>query len=85
MRDKTLAEHLDFIVTQKGEDEAVVLAQALRAGVESLYQEALVEAYLMGEVSRETVLQELGPMRLADIEYQRDALKRDVEWGLKSA
>jgi len=85
MRDKTLAEHLDFIVTKKGEDEAAVLAQALRTGVETLYQEALIEAYLLGEVSRETVLQELGPLRLAEIDYQRNTLQRDVEWGLKRA
>lgn len=85
MRDKTLAEHLDFIVTKKGEDEAAVLAQALRTGVEALYQETLIEAYLMGEVARETVLRELGPVRLADIDYQRDAIRRDIEWGLKSA
>ena len=85
MRDKTLAAHLDFLVNKKGEDEASVLAQALRSGVETLYQEALIEAYLMGEVSREIILQELGPVRLADIDYQRDALQRDVEWGLKSA
>lgn len=85
MRDKRLAEHLDFLVTQKGEDEATVLARALRTGVETLYQEALTEAYLTGDVPRETALKELGPERLADIEYQRDALRRDVEWGLKGA
>jgi hypothetical protein len=85
MRDKTLAEHLDFLVAQKGEDEATVLAQALRTGVETLYQEALTEAYLLGGVPRETALKELGSERLAEIEYQRDALKRDVEWGLTGA
>ena len=85
MRDKTLAEHLDFLVAQKGEDEATVLAQALRTGVETLYQEALTEAYLLGGVPRETALKELGSERLAEIEYQRDALQRDVEWGLTGA
>ena len=85
MRDKTLAEHLDFLVAQKGEDEATVLAQALRTGVETLYQEALTEAYLLGGVPRETALKELGSERLAEIEYQRDALQRDVEWGLAGA
>jgi hypothetical protein len=27
----------------------------------------------------------LGPERLEEIEYQRDALRRDFEWGLKGA
>ena len=56
MHDKTLTEHLDFLVTQKGQDEATVLAQALRAGIEALYQETLTEAYLLGKVPRETIL-----------------------------
>ncbi len=85
MRDKTLTEHLDFLIVQKGEDEATVLAQALRTGVETLYQEALVEAYLLGKVPRETALRELGSERLAEVDYQRDTLRRDVEWGLKGA
>ena len=85
MSDKTLAEHLDFLVAQKGQDEAVVLAEALRSGIETLYQEALTEGYLSGEIPRETVLEELGSVRLAEIEDQRDALRRDVEWGLKGA
>lgn len=85
MHDKTLTEHLDFLVTQKGQDEATVLAQALRAGIEALYQETLTEAYLLGKVSRETVLSELGSERLAEIDDQRDALRRDVVWGLKGA
>jgi hypothetical protein len=49
MHDKTLTEHLDFLVTQKGQDE------------------------------------ELGSERLAEIDDQRDALRRDVVWGLKGA
>jgi hypothetical protein len=85
MRDKTLTEHLDFLLAQEGRDEATVLAQALRTGVEALYREALVEAYLLGKISREKALEELGLERLAEVEYQRNALRRDVEWGLKGA
>ena len=85
MHENALTEHLKFLVAQKGQDEATVLAQALRMGVEALSQEALIEAFLLGKVSRETALRELGPDRLAEVEYQRDALQRDVEWGLKGA
>jgi hypothetical protein len=85
MHDKTLTERLDFLVTQKGQDEAAVLAQALRAGIEALYQETQTEAYLLGKVPRETVLRELGSERLAEIDDQRDALRRDVAWGLQGA
>ena len=85
MHENALTEHLKFLVAQKGQDEATVLAQALRMGVEALYQEALIEAFLLGGVSRETALRELGPDLLAEVEYQRDALQRDVQWGLKGA
>jgi hypothetical protein len=85
MHENALTEHLKFLVAQKGQDEATVLAQALRMGVETLYQEALIEAFLLGKMPRETALRELGPDRLAEVEYQRDALRRDVEWGLKGA
>ena len=85
MKDRTLAEHLDFLVAERGKDEATVLAEALRTGVEALYREALVEGFLLGRVPREKVLHEVGLEALTEIELQRDALRRDVEWGLRSA
>jgi len=85
MKDRTLAEHLDFLVAERGEDEATVLAAALRTGVEALYRDALVEGFLFGRVPREKVLHEVGPEALTEIELQRDALRRDVEWGLRGA
>jgi hypothetical protein len=85
VKDSKLAEHLGFLVQQGGQDEATVLARALRCGVELLYREALIEAYLLGKVPRETALKELGTESLKEVEYQRDALRHDVEWGLKGA
>jgi hypothetical protein len=61
-----------------------VLTQAVHEGIQLLYQEVLIEAYLLGRVPREMVLKELGLERLEEIEYQRDALQRDVEWGLEN-
>lgn len=85
MRDRTLAEHLDFLVLERGKDEATILAEALRAGIETLYRDALIEGFLLGRVPRERLLQEIGPEGVAEIELQRDALRRDVEWGLQGA
>lgn len=85
MKDSKLAEHLGFLVEQGGQDEATVLARALRAGVELLYREALIEAYLLGKVPRETALKELGPESLEEVESQRDAIRHDIEWGLQRA
>ncbi len=55
-------------MAQRHEDEATVLAQAVREGIHTLYCEVLIEAYLLGRVSRETVLKELGPEQLEEIE-----------------
>lgn len=73
---------LEFVVAASKQDEESVLAQAVRRGLELLYKEALIEAYLMGRVSREKILDALGAEELADIEFQRDAFQRDVAWGL---
>jgi hypothetical protein len=80
-----LTQQLAFVMAQRHQDEATVLAQAVREGVHTLYREALIEAYLLERVSRETILKELGPQQLGEIEYQRDALRRDVAWGLENA
>jgi hypothetical protein len=79
-----LTQQLAFVMAQRCEDEATILAQAVREGIHTLYREVLIEAYLLGRVSRETVLKELGPEQLEEIEYQRDALQRDMTWGLKN-
>jgi hypothetical protein len=79
-----LTQQLAFVVARRREDEATVLAQAVREGIRTLYREVLIEAYLLGRVSRETVLKELGAEQLEEIEYQRDALQRDVAWGLRT-
>jgi len=85
MNDMVLTQHLTFVMARRHEDEATVLAQAVREGIRTLYREALIEAYLLGQVPRETLLKELGPEQLEEVEYQRDALQRDVAWGLKNA
>jgi hypothetical protein len=85
MADKALTEHLEFLVEERGEDEATVLARALQTGLETLYREALIEAYLLGRISRDAVSRALTPNDLREIEVQRDALRRDVEWGARIA
>ena len=85
MNDTSLTDRLGFLVEEGGKDEAAVIAEALRTGIEALYREALTEAFLLGRVPREKILRELGPAQLDEIELQRDALLRDVKWGLEVA
>jgi hypothetical protein len=80
-----LAQRLAFLVAQRHEDEDSLLTQAIREGIQTLYRETLIEAYLLGRVSREALVKEIGPEQLEEVEYQRDALQRDVAWGLQNA
>lgn len=82
MDEATLTRELAFVADQRQQDETTVLAQAVREGMRILYREALIEAYLAGRVSHQDALKQLGPELLEEVEYQRDALKRDVAWGL---
>ncbi len=82
MTEATLAQELAFVIAQSQQDEAVVLAQAVRTGIRTLYRDALIEAYLTGRISRQEALAQLGPDALTEVEYQRDALERDIAWGM---
>ena len=78
MKTQALGEQLSFIVTQSKVNEAAILAQAVSKGIEILSQEAMIEAYLLGNISRDQALKTLGSATLEEVEFQRDALKRDV-------
>ena len=84
MKNIALGEQLTFIITQRGVNEAAILAQAVSKGIDLLYLQAMTEAYLLGTISREQALKTLGTDTLEEIEYQRDALKHDVEWGFSN-
>jgi hypothetical protein len=84
MNEVTLTQELAFVVGQRQQDETTILAQAVREGVRVLYREALIEAYLASRISRQEALKQLGPELLEEVEYQRDALRRDVAWGLRN-
>ena len=77
----SFAKELAFIASIRQKDEADILADAVREGVRALYREALIEAYLLGRVSRAVALAELGPERIDEVDFQREALKKDLAWG----
>ncbi len=84
MKEGTFTHELDFLVSQCGLDESTIIAKAIRKGMEVMYRDALIEAYLLGKISHDQAMKELGPDTLEKIDYQRDVIKRDVQWGLMS-
>ena len=83
MSETAIVQQLAFVVAQRNADETLILAEAVREGIHLLYAEAITEAFLLGDISRDAAIQELGADRVVEIEYTRDALQRDITWGLQ--
>lgn len=82
MLSMTIAEKLTYLAEVRGEDQASLAAQALDAGVEALYREALIEGYLSGRLAREDLARQLGEEAVSEVDAQRQAIDRDFQWGL---
>lgn len=76
-RVRELAEHHDM-------NESVVIQQAVETGVETLYHDMLISRYLVDEITREEVIDELGIEGVEDVDSARDAIEEDVEWGIRA-
>lgn len=82
---KNMRKKLDYLVRATGRPEAEIVAQAVEEGLFELYRKRLADAYLSGELDRQKAVRELGEDAVEELDYARDAVTADVEWGLKSA
>lgn len=73
---------LAFLTEHTGQDEATLLARALRLGLDVLYRQAMEQAFIDGAVAREEAIAVLGRERVEEIEYAKQALVQDVARGL---
>ena len=85
MDTSVLAHKLIFIQTRRQKSEAALLAEAMQEGIQKLYRESLIEAYLLEQIPREQILKEIGQKALDAIDFQRDAIQKDIAWGLEGA
>lgn len=81
----TIAEKLAYVASRQEEDQSKLLARAFDTGVDTLYREALVEAYLAGQCSRQDLVREIGAEAVAEVEARKEAILGDFEWGLRGA
>lgn len=81
----TIAEKLAYVASRQEEDESKLLARAFDTGVDTLYREALVEAYLAGQCPRADLVRELGPEAVAKVDARKKAILGDFDWGLRGA
>jgi len=79
---KSFTEELKFLKEKTGKDEAAILAQAVKVGIDNLFREYIITSYLNGEIKRNQVVKFLDPKKIAKIDAQKKAIDEDIEWGL---
>ena len=74
---------LAFLTERTGQDELTLLSQALRLGLSLLYQQTVEQAFIDEALTRTEAVAALGPERVAQIEYAKQALAQDLArgWG----
>ncbi len=77
----SIVEELTFLVQYANEDEATILTRALHLDLNQLYREAVEQAFIDEQLSREKAIATLGQERVEEIEYAKQALAEDVERG----
>lgn len=82
MNDKAVAEKLQFLaeVTGKGEDE--ILADAVRAGVDTLYRRHTANQLRRSRISRHEAAHTLTEEQIAAVETERDLIVQDIRDGM---
>jgi hypothetical protein len=73
---------LDFITRRTGEDEVILLGQALCLGLDLLYRQTVERAFIKEAILRERAIAVLGLERVEEIEYAKQALAQDIARGL---
>ena len=76
-------DELQFIIEETGEDEMTILAQAFREGLRYLYRQKVMDAFVAGKLTRTEAVKTLGLKTVGDLEYQKDAIRKDIQWGLR--
>ena len=72
---------LAFLTERTGQDELTLLTQALRLGLSLLYRQTVEQAFIDEALTHADAVAALGPERVAEIEYARQALAQDIARG----
>jgi len=73
---------ISFLVEYTNQDEATILASALRSGLALLYRQAVEQAYVDDNLPRSEALTILGSESVAELDYAKRALLTDIKRGL---
>jgi monomeric isocitrate dehydrogenase len=80
-----MRQKLDYLVRKTGRQESEIVAQAVDEGVSELYRKQISDAYISGEIDRKKAILELGETYVEELDFARQAVDADIQWGLKNA
>lgn len=81
MEDVILRE-LETLAKERKEDVAMIIAKAVKIGIEKIRQDTILERYLKKAITREEAIKLVGMELVRLAERQREAVLEDVKWGL---
>src|SRR4051812_21411567 len=82
---KSLHDQLEYLVKATARSEPEIVAEALAAGMTELFRRHATEDYLAGRLTRARAIASLGKQVVAELDYARKSVEKDVKWGLKGA
>lgn len=78
----TFQEKIEYLVRTTGHAEVAIVAEAVEKGLSELYREQVADTYLARKLDRDQAVIELGEATVEDLDYARNAIEKDVKWGL---
>ncbi len=79
---KSITEELNYLMKYLGENEESILSMALKKGMDQLYKETIMKLYVDNHFDRAKAINILGIELIENLDYQKKALKEDIEMGL---
>lgn len=76
-------EKLDYVARRTGLSDVEVLSRAMDEGMSALYRDAVSDAYLRGQLTREEAVRELGPDAVEELDFATASVESDVRWALQ--
>ena len=78
----SIIQELTFLKQQTGQDEIALLTQALNLGLNLLYRQAVEQALIDETLTRDEAIVALGPERVEELAYAKQALVQDIAQGM---
>lgn len=78
-----LAKKIDSLSHEKNLSESQIIEEALEYGLNEMWKKTILSKYLEGEIDKEEAVKLVGLDKVKRAEREVEAMKDDIEWGLK--